>query len=92
MGKQSLVSFRKNHMERAKNYFIKGGSFRTAAMNSEKKMKNLAIDKNELVTSIMVLLKERLDETIHTKLKIKSSNGVLLLASLAFLLFLIFIY
>lgn len=86
--RQCLVSFRKNHMERAKNYFIQGNSFRTAAMNSEKKNKNLAMDKDELVKSIVVILKERLDETIRTKLKIKSGlNGFLLiLVSFIFLL------
>lgn len=87
--RQSLISFRKNHLERAKNYFIQGNSFRTAAMNSEKKNKNLAMDKEELVKSIVVILKERLDETIQTKLKIKSGlNGFLLIiVSLALLLF-----
>lgn len=61
-------------MVRAKNYFVKGTAFRTAAMNTEKRAGNYTLKSIELVEGISEILGERLQETRATKLKSKKKK------------------
>ena len=72
-----MIEFREDHKIRSINYFKKGKSFRTAAMNSEftSTKKDFTESPEELINAIKVILDERIEETKNIKIGVKKESN-----------------